>query len=184
MLRAICTSQLHLPDLVCSRTVRILPAMMLSNSVQFSRTCQPTALRSSRSIVLHSSNRKGSIALKAALVETVGFDTVGRLTWDAAALPGADNAEILEGYTLRPNQVRCIWLQARRARKSGLSERFLQLCTCCCRSSSASRSRSGSGWLHCIDEAKDSPWAAAAGLVNRSRGCPVHRQLSVKGVEP
>jgi hypothetical protein len=47
--------------------------------------------------------------LKAALVETVGFDTVGRLTWDAAALPGADNAEILEGYTLRPNQVRVIW---------------------------------------------------------------------------
>jgi hypothetical protein len=43
---------------------------------------------------------------KAALVESITYDAIGRLTWDASPLPDADNAAILEGYTLRPNQVR------------------------------------------------------------------------------
>jgi hypothetical protein len=131
-LRGICTGQLHLYKTASCRTLRILPAMMLSSSAPCSRTCQPAYSRGSRPNVSLISKRSGSSALKAALVETVGFDTVGRLTWDAAALPGADNAEILEGYTLRPNQVRCSGCRRDERADPIFSERFLQLCTCCC----------------------------------------------------
>lgn len=88
-------------------------AMML-HSVQ-SRTCHAPFRSSTRSICV--GVKKLPISrLNASLVESISFDTVGRLTWDASALPGADNAEILEGYTIRPNQVRTAVLGSHNAR--------------------------------------------------------------------
>jgi len=88
-------------------------AMML-HSVQ-SRTCHAPFRSSTRSVGFKNlpvSYRPVNVSL----VESISFDTVGRLTWDASALPGADNAEILEGYTIRPNQVRTVVLDSHNAR--------------------------------------------------------------------
>lgn len=71
--------------------------MLSSKSVQSKAIC-------SRAFSKHSVRRP--TRLNAALLETISFDSVGKLTWDAQqveTLPG--KAEILEGYELRPNQV-------------------------------------------------------------------------------
>jgi hypothetical protein len=71
--------------------------MLSSRSVQSKAIC-------SRAFSKHSVRRP--TRLNAALLETISFDSVGKLTWDAQqveTLPG--KAEILEGYELRPNQV-------------------------------------------------------------------------------
>lgn len=81
----------------------ISTSKMLSHRVQ-SRTCFSRAPSSRRARL----NKIPTIRPNAALVESISFDNVGRLTWDvASALPGLSNTEILEGYTIRPNQV-CI----------------------------------------------------------------------------
>jgi hypothetical protein len=48
----------------------------------------------------------------AAVVESITFDDVGKLQWDVHALPDASHnaGRILEGYTLRPNQVSTCWI--------------------------------------------------------------------------
>lgn len=83
-------------------TVTVAPAdsatmMLSSKSLQSKAIC-------SRAFSKHSVCRP--TRLNAALLETISFDSVGKLTWDAqqvGTLPG--KAEILEGYELRPNQV-------------------------------------------------------------------------------
>lgn len=53
---------------------------------------------------------RGSGRLSAALVESISYDTLGNLTWDIQEVEGlpsdAQRSEILEGYQLRPDQVR------------------------------------------------------------------------------
>jgi hypothetical protein len=84
-------------------SVFVAPAASVTMMLCSTKTLQSKAI-CSRAFSKHSVRRP--TRLNAALLETISFDSVGKLTWDAQqveTLPG--KAEILEGYELRPDQV-------------------------------------------------------------------------------